>query len=389
MKEMTSIDHSKFVNQLIKLHEHLPAKSYCLPGMFNEVYPVPQLLYSSEYSLLTQLGECISLSVRKLVENYLSSSVMKEYLPLSEKTIELFEMIKHIPISNTLIRPDFIESKSEKPMICEIGTRFPLNGYLSSVYLQTTVRDVPPKYDLELSSIFDPLDLTPADDEVIVLIGEEVGYDIHYLSMEFKKSRFIHYMSEDWLDISSSSTIILELNKDEVELILDNLVKLLLKGTRVINDPRIVILGHDKMLLKFLADPKHMSPLVGDTFAKLLNTHVIKTYSPIHDGINLKEKEKWIAKLKHGGKRKGMMVGSLVTIEQWENLDTQYVIQPFIPQDLHPIYNHITRDFTLAYRVGIILTTGEQCAGLGMYRFYSQDFEFVGFSSYNIMEGQK
>ena len=379
MNEMTSIDHSKFVNQLIKLHEHLPPKSYCLPGMFNEVYPVPQLLYSSEYSLLTHLGECISLSIGKLVENYLSSSVMREYLPLSEKTIELFEMMKHIPISNTLIRPDFVESKSEKPMVCEIGTRFPLNGYLSSIYLQKTVRDVPPKYALDLSSIFDPLDLAPTDDEVVVLIGDEVGYDIHYLSIEFKKSRFIHYTSEDWWEISNSSTIILELNKDEVEHILENLVKLLLKGTRVINDPRVVILGHDKMLLKFLADPKHMGPLVGDTIAELLSTHVIKTYSPLHDGLNLKEKEKWIAKLKHGGKRKGMMVGSLVTIEQWEKLDTQYVIQPFIPQDLHPIYNHITRDSILAYRVGMILNTGKQCAGLGMYRFYSQDFEFVGF----------
>ncbi|MDB2335836.1 hypothetical protein N9V31_03830 [Candidatus Poseidonia alphae] len=386
---MSISNHIEFVHGLTRLFDNLPSKSHCLPGMFNEVYPVTQTLSSSEYSLLVDIGGCISVSVKKLVDNYLSSDEMRKNLPLTDKTIGLFKKLRDIPISNTLIRPDFIESLNKTPMICEIGTRFALNGYFASIFLQQTVSNLHPKYKLNSSVMFETLGLVSPNDEIIILVGDEVGYDIHYLAMEFKNTRFIHYTSEIWRETSESCTILLELNKDEVENILDALVDLMLAGRRIINDPRIVIIGHDKMLLKFLGDSEYMTPLVGDANAQLLNSHIIKTYSPEHDNLDISEKNKWIAKLKHGGKRIGMLVGSLVTQEEWDAVDSNYIIQPFIPQNLHIIYNHITRDSVPTYRVGMILNIGDECGGLGMYRFYSQKFEFIRFSGYTIHEELK
>ncbi len=73
-------------------------------------------------------------------------------------------------------------------------------------------------------------------------------------------------------------------------------------------------------------------------------------------------------------KEKGMMVGKLGDDRTMGKIRHSIHYQPFIPQDLHPIYNHITRDSILAYRVGMILNTGKQCAGLGMYRFLLSRF---------------
>jgi chorismate mutase len=277
-------------------------------------------------------------------------------------------------------------------LICEIGARFPLNGYLASAYLDEAITDERSIFELHKDRILDALGVnqgieeSPQSFEVLILTGKEVGFDIHYLASEITGVEMMSYTSEAWREPNQADLIILELRKEEVESVLDVIVDLMLKGQRFVNDPRTVIVGHDKMLLKFLKDRAYLSTIIGKEKATFLTNHIIETYSVVHDKIDLRNKSHWVAKLKHGGKRIGMLVGAVESDERWSKVNEEFVIQPYIEQTDVQIYNHISRRLDTANRVGMMLTIDGKFIGLGMYRFFSKDLRFLTMGGHIVVE---
>jgi hypothetical protein len=100
----------------------------------------------------------------------------------------------------------------------------------------------------------------------------------------------------------------------------------------------------------------------------------------------LRNKSHWVAKLKHGGKRIGMLVGAVESDERWSKVNEEFVIQPYIEQTDVQIYNHISRRLDTANRVGMMLTIDGKFIGLGMYRFFSKDLRFLTMGGHIVVE---
>ena len=117
--------------------------------MYDRVFPYPQIVYNKEFQLLSRIGQIVSQATQLIVENYVTCETLQKYIPVSEEVISLFARISHLPVKNCFLRPDFIQNTNSEPLICEIGARFPLNGYLSSAYLDEAIIDERSIFGLE------------------------------------------------------------------------------------------------------------------------------------------------------------------------------------------------------------------------------------------------
>nr|WP_315223625.1 hypothetical protein [uncultured Flavobacterium sp.] len=346
------------------------------------------LLSSGYRQKMNRLCSILNKACNAIVLNYFEDDRIRNYYQLDEDLEALLKKTNNKLYNQGFYRPDFLYDTHDQAKICEIGARYPLNGWMISYYLklindQTQASGVEPKAPNEdLRNIINDLYLQFASHKKVALVhDDEKGTEIFYLQKELAKIEIdiISVKPQD-LIISNDSIIvngapvsqfILEMDREELKKINPDVLDKLIEGNSYFNDIRTLILIHDKRVLAVMYDAQIMTDYLSEEEYGFLQNYLIPTFV-IQDTAGcdafIKSKENFILKLNSGGRGIGAYVKKDCTAEEWEVIIrenwSKYVIQHFVDQkEFTDLENH--RQIHL---VGMLLCKEDKVYGAGLFR---------------------
>ena len=97
--------------------------------VFVETNPIDLENYSKLVTILSAV-------ITKIVQNYFQDDRIRELYNLDLEFEKILKLAEHVPYKIGMYRPDFIFEKNGNEKICEIGCRYPTNGWMVSYYVQ-------------------------------------------------------------------------------------------------------------------------------------------------------------------------------------------------------------------------------------------------------------
>lgn len=310
-----------------------------------------------------------------------SSDMLDNCLSLDTPTMNILERMKGIPYRSGFYRPDYIFDKTDQPNICEINTRFPLNGYFVAFYALLKYHQCYPDI-VDIEGLYNKIDRflqlllsrCREADKVTIIKGEDLPFDYYYYS-SFLESQGFDVMTispnkiEKHLSRIDESVIIFECDQSYIKtmpiFVLDRLIV-----RPQINDLRTIMLFHDKCYLSLLSDPSFLRKYISDEDALFLSSRIIptfKTSSVSLDKIAL-NKNNWVVKHRRLGKGKSLYIGKEMESTEWNMLlqelnDKDFVVQKYI--ESKPFFLDDNVPFN---GVGYMLCCDDNYWGNGIFR---------------------
>lgn len=396
----------KEYNQMpsVKLDLKFIAQSHSSNGKWKQLFTMyfgetPQISSNSfanvsvvvptEYSKqMMHLCAVLNIACKAVVLNYFKDERIRKKYQLEKDLELLLSKAKSEDYNLGFYRPDFLYDLNNQAKICEIGARYPLNGWMISYYLRLI--------DLELGYLRTDLNAENAhlenliDDlfgklifhKKIALVHEdEKGTEIFYLQNEFDK-RGLKLISVKPGDLKIKhntihahehefSHCILEMDREELKKIRPEVMKVLIAQKSYFNDIRTLILIHDKRILAVLYDAEIMRDYMSEADYNFLKDYLIPSFvitNPNECEDFIDTDQNLILKLNSGGRGIGACVKSDYTIEEWgkiirENWD-RYLIQHFVDQKQFKEVN----DNRQIHLVGMLLCKDGETYGSGIFR---------------------
>jgi hypothetical protein len=354
---------SDFAEARLSFLERMPRVARLRPEYADDFYPFTYAMPREELATHNTILDAIARGVHELVTKYETHKRIRATIPLPEATREQLASLHDVPLGTVYLRPDFIYDEHGTPRICEIGTRFPFNGFYMSAFANQALpanKQLPglTRLQRDLAAL--------AKEKIVIVKNHEPGYDIHYLR---------HYTNAPTVAseaLPRDGIAISELHEFEIEQQLATITARMLEGLTVTNDPRVVLIGHDKRLLALLCDNEFMSPLIGTERAATLNKHIIPTYVsgqtvPSEAYTN---PPSFVAKIAKSGKTQGFQIGN--KSEGWRRaLDERgYAVQPRIEQPYFALWDPLMEQWNNWHLAGT-LYTGAQHYGPGLLRAFN------------------
>jgi hypothetical protein len=245
---------------------------------------VPVMLspvYSARLDALTGL---LDTALRGIVAHYFDDPRIRAIYALPEAMERLLQLAEGRPYRIGCTRPDFIYDPDGQPRLCEIGARYPLNGWMLSacaaeVYASSTPR---PFLD-DLCAGYRP------GETVAMVHAREAGTEIFLLG-EALRERGIGFVQThpsalgvengrlhaggEWID-----HVILEMDRTEIPLIPPDVLQQLIDTGAYFNDIRTLILVHDKRTLAVLWDEAIMADILPPGDAAALRALLIPSWT--------------------------------------------------------------------------------------------------------------
>jgi len=357
------------------LLKSLPDKILFRNGYADEFYPFPILHFKTEINKFLDIQHVLVKALKQVVAHYFVDVDIQKRVPLSKKIRKHLKKLSSIEYTIGGIRPDYIYSKSGKPMICEINARFVFNGLYMSIYMDQAFGKLFPNYQRlpDLGKLYDRLRTEFKSKEIAVLKDREDGYDIHSFLFEHPKAKLFDIKSIESI-LKRYQTIILELHQDEVEKHLKGICDAIQAGKEVINDPRTLFIVHDKRLLSVLSNEKIMKRYLSKKDARLLKNHVIPTYVKGSDdrifSFARNKKARFVAKKAISGKADGLYIGKEKEKDEWIRIlkrpDT--LLQKYVEQRTFIFYDPLKRTSNKWYLAGVLPIWKDEVFGPGLYR---------------------
>lgn len=324
------------------------------------------------------------------VYNYFRDVRIQGVYQLDKELQEILSMTEGIPYELGLYRPDYIYDINGQAKICEIGCRYPINGWMLSTYLNSSVSSlvknvdenwnaIPEQNDFieELSGRFD------ADEPIFIVRKSEKGTEVNYLKNELasKGITMIDVAPEDLQLVGgqvmagdqAARQFYLEMDREELKSFDKDVLKAIIKSGRCINDVRTLILIHDKRILTLLYNEEIMGSYINLDDYNFLKSYLIPSFNIDNPGDReflLNSEENWILKPNSGGRGIDMHVKSECDPKVWENLVQNewknYMVQPYVEQKKFEINrNGTTESINL---VGLDLCFNGKSYGPGLFR---------------------
>jgi hypothetical protein len=359
------------------LLDSLPALSRTLPKYVGNLHPTVVHVADSELQYCMSFSRLLADSISSLILQYHSNSDLQEIVPLDELTSFQLERLASVPYQSGILRPDLLyECNSGIPQVCEVNARFAFNACVLSEFVQNALvgqEALVPAFNGEaLRNYIDER----FSGSVLILKERERGYDIHYVQAVCGESRIRTTYNVKTSDFSWADTIILELHQDELERVLPQVVSFMLEGKQVLNDPRSVMLAHDKRLLVALYEST-FECLQNGAAAQTLNQGIIPSFlkirSPEIFEAALAEPEKWVAKRAISGKGDGVFFGSLISHQHWQGLlnQTDILLQPYLEQKKYQTIHLETNRAITTNLVATSVILNNEPLGFGLFRYFS------------------
>ena len=356
----------------------------------------PAVITDAGYNKLKRLQTILYRAICQFVENY---EKYESIFYLDQKARKIVEICnegkpglpKNIYRPGTY-RPDILFDTDGSLKICEIGGRFPLNGYLASGFSELIGMERFLKKESQLkkraeylrflTALFDywsPLVTNSSlPGRITVLKGVDRPCDIKYYIPFFRKLG-IEVISlspsefEANPNIIENSAVINEFNQMEIESLSEHSIEILAQSN-ALNDLRTIFLIHDKRFLAILCDDEFQREFLDNSEREFFSGYLIPTYTYLQADFIEKarhEKEQWLLKHSLLGKSEKVYAGVHCSASEWEELYSSgsvrdMVLQPYIKQ--RRVKASIGDNHFCDYVTGTLLCLDNNFFGTGLFR---------------------
>jgi len=354
----------------------------------SDLFANSSVIISSEYSQeMNRLCSVLNKACKAIVLNYFEDERIRKYYQLDKDLETLLKKSNKQTYNQGFYRPDFLYDKNDQPKICEIGARYPLNGWMISYYVklisnQANGEKVNLYAENNLENLVEDLYHQLAPHKKVALIhDDEKGTEIFYLQKELAKLG-VELISAKPQDLSVSdnsiyvngepvSQFILEMDREELKKISPDVLEKLITKNSYFNDIRTLILIHDKRVLAVMYDAQIMKNYLSKEEYGFLQKYLIPSFVITESSgcdVFINGEENLILKLNSGGRGIGAYVKNDCTPKEWntiirENWD-KYLIQHFVDQkEFNDVENN--REIHL---VGMLLCKDDKNYGAGLFR---------------------
>lgn len=357
------------------------AESKC--NYLSQWYLDTQMIITSErYEELHKVQQLLYKAIHYFVSHYAG---YEHIFPVSDQLKRIVDICDPYPYRIGTYRPDFLIAEDRTLKICEVGARFPLNGYFMSgiaeyiglhqytysSYLKSSVYESFLNYLLKYWGDIDKL---------YVLKGSDRPCDINLYVPFFKRLGIeVKILSPSQINTSSFVSpckygVINEFNQMEMDVLNDDVLKMI-ASSNALNDMRSIFLIHDKRFLAVLSDNYFLCECLSPEEVSYLRPYLIPTFTPeqspeIWEEAR-KDKDGWVLKHCLLGKSEKVYAGCKCTNDEWQDLfdpsvKKMMVLQPFIRQQ--KIASSIKSEKYNDFAVGTLLCFNDRFFGTGIFR---------------------
>lgn len=341
-----------------------------------------------------RLHDILSDLLVTITYNYHRDYRIQSIYQLDQEFKDILNMTEGTPFHLGMYRPDFIYDTNGQPRICEIGTRYPVNGWMLSYYLhkitqehaETSNEDWKPTPNLnrfidEFTQQFD------TQKPIFLVHEQEKGTEVFYLQKELA-TRDIELIAIHPQDLTLSAEgliakdvlaeqFLLEIDREELKAFDTNVLQYMIQECKCINDVRSLILIHDKNTLALLYNHEIMASYINGEDFMFLKSFLIPSYTLSHQKnreILLDSNLNWVLKRNSGGRGIDIYIKNECTKETWKNLLEEqwqdYMVQEYVEQTS---FDLTLQDKTAQVNlVGLLLCFNTTFFGTGLFRASSE-----------------
>ncbi|MBP7339404.1 hypothetical protein [Niveispirillum sp.] len=320
---------------------------------------------------MRRLGPLIDLAVRAVVERYFVDPRIAAIYALPPALEQILRQAASKPYQVGWYRPDLIFDRDGTARICEIGARYPFNGWMVSHAWSRGHADF---WD-DLCALF------PRGSTAALVHGREPGGEVDYLSTHLRRAGvgFVAVspqelvMHDGYVQAKGCrpDQFILQLDRTELLTLSPEVLAHLVERGNYFNDVRTLILVHDKRVLAVLSDAAIMrDAMPADLYAQLQPHLIFSTCARSAADAEelLRQEGDWIAKPSSGGRGIGTLVRSRCSADHWAEMirrDWRHLMfQPYLQQ-----LAFVDPDYAQPiHMVGMLLCRDSVCYGSGLFR---------------------
>ena len=314
----------------------------------------PVLMSPDYVDRLRTLTPRLETAIRSVVAAYFDDPRIRKIYDLAPELERILRLAQGQPYSVGFYRPDFVFDRDGQPRICEIGARFPLNGWMLShraaTGLAESFRQASLRAQPELNALFSGMVSSyPRGGTVAMVHAGEAGTELFCLRTELLAQglKFIQAHPSKLetrgddivLQGRRIDRLILEMDRTELPLFREEVLARMIERGEYFNDVRTLILVHDKRILAVLSEPSIMGDYLEEAEYLRLRRFLIPT-RVVNDDADveamLNRSENWIAKPSSGGRGVGTYLREVCGPDEWEDLVRNrwrdYVFQEYLDQ---------------------------------------------------------
>lgn len=350
----------------------------------------PVLVKEYELREFQQLSEILNRAFIQIVQRYFSDQRIRDIYQLDAGLEAILTMAHPYPYKVGMYRPDFVIDTSGQKKLCEIGCRYPFNGWMFSYYLNEIVAKLIPGVHenwfpvTELSAFPEEYVQTLNTAEPLFWIHDrEKGTEVNYLFRELNKRGVVAAsISSSDLRVEADQLLvgerpaeqfILEMDREELKQIDPSVLERLTASGKCINDVRTLILIHDKRVLAVLCNEEMMRDYLSESDYAFLKPFLIESFIVDTEEKRMKllrSDRNWVLKNNSGGRGIGMYVKDQCEAELWNRVVNEewrsYMVQEYIDQQFFDFFNERKKERINV--VGLLLCKDGKCYGPGIFR---------------------
>ncbi|WP_316824236.1 hypothetical protein [Pedobacter miscanthi] len=349
--------------------------------------PIPVAVNRKEIARMEDLCRVLNKALTSVVNAYFKDDRIRAIYNFDERLNNILNIAQVQPYEVGMYRPDFLQAADGSIKICEIGARYPINGWMLSYYLNVITEDsglplldvVPAQRDF-VDAIFNRFN---AAEPIVLLHDKEKGTEVFYLLNEFSKQG-LDYISASPAQLTCQNgavmlhgkpvkQFIMEMDREELRNFDPEVLKQIISKGNYFNDVRTLILVHDKRILAVLFNEEIMKDYLTEEDYQFLRSFLIPTYA-LHNPEKRAEVSNsslnWVLKRNSGGRGIDMYIKNDCEDSVWTNIIAKqwqaYMVQQYVPQRWFK-YNDGTAQ-TLINLVGMLLCYNDRSFGPGLFR---------------------
>jgi hypothetical protein len=348
---------------------------------------MPVVLKPHYLQQMDRLCQILNKVLVRIVSAYFTDDRIREIYNLDEELESILKVAQEKPYSIGLYRPDILQDENGQARICEIGARYPINGWMITYYLNLICSDhrVMPENELQavpgqlefLQTLFNAFD---AAEPLVLVHDNEKGTEVFNLLHEFSK-KGLSSLSASPADLKlqhgditlhdkAVSQFILEMDREELRKFSPDVLHHIIRSGNYLNDVRTLILVHDKRVLAVLYDEFIMADYLSADDNQFLRPFLIPTFTlnqPARRQEIIHSKHNWLLKQNSGGRGIDIYVKDECEPEVWASIVnerwTEYMLQRYVPQQTFNYLNN--RGINI---VGMLLCYNDRSFGPGLFR---------------------
>ncbi|MBL4643112.1 MAG: hypothetical protein JKY44_05920 [Flavobacteriaceae bacterium] len=380
------IHHTEMMNILKKQLDEVPHNGK------DTFLNTPVLIDAAYVSSTSYLCTLLNTAFQKIVKNYFNDIRIRNIYNLDAALEDLLKEVSETPYNIGFYRPDFIYNTEGFPKICEIGCRYPVNGWMLSFYLNDVIQKLHPqsKNVINKKAFLSAITTDLNKEEPIYLVHDkEHGTEIFYLLKELNslgyKSYAIHpkeiQLKNGELEVHGkpSCQFILEMDREELKEFDAKILKKITEKAVCINDLRTLILIHDKRVLAVMYDEEIMLDYISNEEYSYLKKFLIPSFTL--DSLEkrtrfISSNQNWVLKNNSGGRGIGMYIKNDCDLKIWKHTITKkwkkYMVQEFVEQKKFPLEASLKAPQQI-HIVGMLLCHNHTSFGPGLFRGSSEN----------------